>query len=378
MSPQRQLLYWLGGLAAILFALWLLSGVLAPFLIGMAVAYFLDPVCDRLERVGLSRTLATSLVTGFFVIAVALVLALLVPMVVGELTSLGRQVPGWIDLLRQRVVELSDTLRTEVDPAILERVRNYVESLQSKLSGWAAGLLRNVLSGGVALFNVLSLLLITPIVAFYLLRDWDALIAGADGMLPPAYADVIRLQVRKVDETLSGFVRGVGTVCLFLGAFYATALTIAGLDFGLVIGLMAGLVSFVPFVGATFGFVASVGMALLQFDGYVMVIVVAAIFFTGQFVEGNFLQPILVGDKVNLHPVWIIFALLAGGALLGFVGVLLAVPGAAVIGVAVRFFVNRYRATVLGVGDDPGDPATATRLLAQAAGQPAAAGKEAS
>jgi predicted PurR-regulated permease PerM len=264
------------------------------------------------------------------------------------------------------VVELSDTLRTEVDPAILGRITSYVESLQGKLSGWAAGLLRNVLSGGVALFNVLSLLLITPIVAFYLLRDWDRLIAQANNLLPPAYADVIRLQVRNVDETLSGFVRGVGTVCIVLGAFYATALTIAGLDFGLVIGLMAGLVSFVPFVGATLGFVASVGMALLQFDGYIMVIVIAAIFFTGQFVEGNFLQPILVGDKVNLHPVWIIFALLAGGALLGFVGVLLAVPGAAVIGVMVRFAVAHYRATVLGEGEDPGDPDTAKRLMGKA------------
>ncbi|MBK1697517.1 AI-2E family transporter [Rhodovibrio salinarum] len=369
MTPQRQLIYWLAGLGAILFAFWLLSNVLAPFLIGMAVAYFLDPLCDRLERLGLSRTLATSLVTAFFVIAVALVLALLVPMIVGELASLGKQVPGWIDLLRTRLVELSDMLRTEVDPAILERVRSYVEGLQGQLSSWAAGLLRNVLSGGVALFNVLSLLLITPIVAFYLLRDWDALVSAADRMLPPAYADVIRLQVQKVDETLSGFVRGVGTVCLTLGAFYATALTIAGLDFGLVIGLLAGLVSFVPFVGATLGFIASVGMALLQFDGYIMVFVVAAIFFIGQFVEGNFLQPILVGDRVNLHPVWIIFALLAGGTLLGFVGVLLAVPAAAVIGVAVRFFVNRYRATVLGVGDDPGDPATAARLRATVAGK---------
>jgi len=318
---------------------------------------------------GLSRTLATSLVTGLFLVAVALVLALLVPLIVGELSRLGQQVPGWVDLLRQRVIVLSDTLRTEVDPAVLERVRGYVEGWQSQLSSWAAGLLRNLLSGGVALFNVLSLLLITPIVAFYLLRDWDTLVQGANGMLPPAYADVIRLQVQTVDETLSGFVRGVGTVCLILGAFYATALTVAGLDFGLVIGLMAGLVSFVPFVGATLGFLASVGMALLQFDGYIMVIVVAAIFFTGQFVEGNFLQPILVGDRVNLHPVWIIFALLAGGALLGFVGVLLAVPGAAVIGVAVRFFVNRYRATVLGIGDDPGDPATAARLRAEAAGR---------
>jgi predicted PurR-regulated permease PerM len=366
MTPQRQLLYWLGGLAAIAGVLWLLNDVLPPFLIGMAVAYFLDPVCDRLQRLGLSRTLATTVVTAVFVVAVALVIGLLVPLVVGELAELGKQVPGWFDLARTRLLALSETLRTEVDPEVLARVRSYVEGLQGQLSGWAAGLLRDVLSGGVALFNVVSLLLITPIVAFYLLRDWDLLVDEADRLLPPAYAEVIREQAHKVDETLSGFVRGVGTVCLTLGTFYATLLTLAGLDFGLVIGLMAGAVSFVPFVGATLGFVASVGMALLQFDGYLMVLVVAGIFFAGQFLEGNVLQPTLVGDRVNLHPVWVIFALLAGGALLGFVGVLIAVPAAAVIGVGVRFFVGRYRATVLGQGPDPSDPQAAARRRGRA------------
>lgn len=203
------------------------------------------------------------------------------------------------------------------------------------------------------MFNLVALLLITPIVAFYLLRDWDRLIEQADRLLPPAYAEVIRAQVRAVDRTLAGFVRGVGTVCLFLGVFYATGLTLVGLDFGLLIGLGAGLISFVPYIGATIGAIASVGLALLQFDGYLMAAVVAAIFFSGQFIEGNILQPTLVGDRVGLHPVWVIFALLAGGALLGFVGVLVAVPAAAVIGVGVRFFVGQYRAKVLGEGEDP-------------------------
>jgi predicted PurR-regulated permease PerM len=353
MTPQRQLLYWLGGLGVFVLLLWLLNQVLAPFLIGMAVAYFLDPVCDRMERLGLSRTMATAVVTTVFIVVIALVLALLIPLVAGELVELAKQLPSYVEILRRRIVELSATLRTEIDPAILDQVRSALVGSQEKITNWAVGFAQNLLSGGVALFNLVALLLITPIVAFYLLRDWDRLIEQADRLLPPAYADVIRVQARNVDQTLAGFVRGVGTVCLFLGAFYATGLTIVGLDFGLIIGLGAGLLSFVPYVGATLGAVASIGMALLQFDGYVMPAVVAGIFFLGQFIEGNILQPTLVGDRVGLHPVWVIFALLAGGSLLGFVGVLIAVPAAAVIGVGVRFFVGQYQAKVLGQGPDP-------------------------
>ena len=194
----------------------------------------------------------------------------------------------------------------------------------------------------MAFANLISLLVITPVVAFYLLRDWDRLIARIDTWLPRDHAETIRERVREVDRTLAGFLRGQGTVCLILGLFYAIALSIAGLDFGLVVGLVAGLLSFIPYVGAIIGLVLSVGLALLQFDDWLRVAIVAGIFFVGQAVEGNFLTPKLVGESVGLHPVWIIFGLLAGGALFGFVGVLLAVPAAAVIGVGVRFALDRY------------------------------------
>jgi predicted PurR-regulated permease PerM len=207
---------------------------------------------------------------------------------------------------------------------------------------WGTNLLGQVISGGVAIANLISLLVITPVVAFYLLRDWDRIVARVDTWLPRGHAGAIREQAREIDRTLAGFLRGQGTVCLILGVFYAIGLTLAGLDFGLVVGLVAGLLSFIPYVGAIVGLVLSVGLALVQFDDWLRIAVVAGIFFVGQAVEGNFLTPKLVGESVGLHPVWIIFGLLAGGALFGFVGVLLAVPAAAVIGVGVRFALGRY------------------------------------
>jgi predicted PurR-regulated permease PerM len=192
------------------------------------------------------------------------------------------------------------------------------------------------------LINLVSLLVITPVVAFYLLRDWDRIVIQIDSWLPRRYAETIREQVRAVDATLAGFLRGQGTVCLILAIYYGLGLSLAGLDFGLVIGLVAGLLSFVPYVGAIVGLLLSVGLALVQFDAWLPIAIVAAVFILGQVVEGNFLTPKLVGESVGLHPVWIIFALLAGGTLFGFVGLLLAIPAAAVIGVGVRFALDRY------------------------------------
>ena len=344
---SRPLIWVLAGLGVFLALLWIFNAILAPFIIGMAIAYFLDPLCDRLERAGVSRTLATLLVTAGFVLSVALVLALVVPLVVNEVVQLAGRLPAWFEILRARVEDLAAELQAQVDPALMARLRAAVTESQARLAGWGAGLARDVLSGGVALFNVVSLLLITPIVAFYLLRDWDVLLRAGNRLLPPPYADTIRAQLREVDRTLSGFVRGVGTVCLFLGAFYGIGLSLVGLNFGLVIGLSAGLISFIPYVGSTLGLIAALGTAALQFDGYLYPAIVAAIFFTGQFIEGNILQPTLVGERVRLHPVWVIFAILAGGLVFGLVGVLIAVPVAAVIGVGVRFAVGEYRRTVI-------------------------------
>jgi predicted PurR-regulated permease PerM len=297
--------------------------------------------------VGLSRTLATLIVTLGFIVLLALLVALIVPLLVGEIIQLAEKLPAWFETLRAQISDLGESLQTRVDPAVMDQIRSVVVGSKERLASWATGIARDVLSGGFALFNVISLLLITPIVAFYLLRDWDRLLDEGDKLLPPAYAETIREQVREIDRTLSGFVRGTGTVCIALGTYYAIGLTVAGLDFGLVIGLTAGLISFVPYLGATLGLLAAVGTALVQFDGYLMAAVVAAIFLFGQFVEGNILQPTLVGERVRLHPVWVIFALLAGGLLFGFAGVLLAVPTAAVIGVLVRFAVSQYRRKVL-------------------------------
>ncbi|SDF82504.1 Predicted PurR-regulated permease PerM [Limimonas halophila] len=347
MTPPRQLI-WVGAALLFFFALiWAFQSILPPFVIGMAVAYFLDPVCDRLQAVGLSRTLATSVVTLLFIVLVGLVLGLIVPLVAGEVTQLFRQLPSYFEQLRARVVELSQLMEAQLDPFVLDQIQQFLTGSQERLTKWVTGIVRNVVTGGFALFHVLSLLLITPIVAFYLLRDWDVLMGEADSLLPPAYADTIREQLREVDRKLAGFVRGVGTVCLVLGAFYAIGLTAAGLKFGLVIGLVSGLISFVPFLGAFVGLLASVGMALAQFDSYLMVAVIAVIYFAGQFLEGNVLHPLLVGERVGLHPVWVIFAVMAGGVLFGLVGVLIAVPGAAVIGVGVRFAVQQYRTKVL-------------------------------
>ena len=207
---------------------------------------------------------------------------------------------------------------------------------------WATDIVAGVLSGGAAVANTLSLIIITPVVTFYLLRDWDNIAATVDGWLPRAQAPTIRELASEVDRTLAGFLRGQGTVCLLLGVFYAIGLTVAGLDFGLVIGLIAGLLSFIPYVGSIVGLLLSVGLAFLQFDDWLRVAVVAGIFFVGQALEGNVLTPRLVGGRVGLHPVWVIFAILAGGTLFGFVGVLLAVPVAAVIGVGTRFALTRY------------------------------------
>ena len=361
MSPARQMRIWL--VVAVLFflAVWLLSDILLPFVAGMAIAYFLDPVCDRLERAGLSRTLATVLVTAIFVILLLAVIGVAVPVLVGELLDFAERLPAIWDAARRNMMELVQSLEARMGASLVTEAQRSLSGSGDKVFGWAAEVLGKLVSGGAALVNLASLVFITPVVTFFLLRDWDRMVAKIDGLLPRQHADTIRDLARQVDATLAGFVRGQATVCLILGTFYALGLTLVGLEFGLLIGLMAGLISFIPFVGAIVGLVASVGLALIQFDDWTLIAATAGIFFAGQAIEGNFLTPKLVGDRVGLHPVWVIFGLLAGGSLFGFVGVLLSVPVAAIIGVGVRFALARYRASQLYGGGDRQAAASARR-----------------
>jgi len=345
MTAERQMRFWLIGLAVFAATLYLLSGVLLPFVAGMAVAYLLDPVCDRLERWGLSRGLATAVLTLLFLVLAVAALLLLVPLVAGQLVSLIENTPDYIDSLRGQFSHLIAGLESRIDPQLLERLRDAIAGSAGRSVEWATSMLGGVLTGGVAFVNLLSLLVITPVVAFYLLRDWDRIVTTVDSWLPRDHAVTIRRLAGEVDQRLAGFVRGQGTVCLSLGAFYAIGLSMADLQFGLVIGVVAGLLSFIPYVGAIVGMLLSVGLAMVQFDDWMRIAIVAGIFLVGQALEGYVLTPRLVGGQVGLHPVWVMFALLAGGALFGFVGMMLAVPTTAVIGVGVRFALASYLAS---------------------------------
>jgi len=341
---------WLIGLGLFGLALYVLRGVLLPFVAGMAVAYLLDPVADRLERWGLSRTLATATITALFVVVAVGALVVVLPLIQQQLIDFIARLPAYADAVREAVAPMIASLRDRLAPEDVARLNAAFSGLAQRIMGWGLAAVGGVWQSGLAIVNLLSLLFITPIVTFYLLRDWDRIVAHVDSLLPRAHAETIREQFRRIDETLAGFVRGQGLVCLLLGVAYATALTLAGLDFGLIVGLGTGLISFVPYFGAIIGLVVSVGVALIQFDDMLRVGVVVAIFVAGQILEGNLLTPKLVGERVGLHPVWVIFGALAGGSLFGFLGVLLAVPVTAVIGVLARFATERYMASPLYQG----------------------------
>jgi len=353
MTLATQSKIWGAALLVFVLILVLLKSILLPFVAGMAIAYLLDPLCDRLERFGWSRDAATVIVTAVFATAVILFLLLIVPLAVGEILSFVTSLPDLIsstyDRLMPYLIQLQQRLHL---PGATELSGMARERFGTALA-WLGGALQGVATQGLALANLLSLVVITPVVTFYLLRDWDKLVAKLDELLPRAHAATIREQTILVNQTLAGFARGQSMVCLTLAIYYSTALAIIGLPFGIVIGLIAGVLTFIPYVGSLTGFGVSMAIAIGQFQDPWWVLLVAAVFGVGQILEGNFLTPKLVGDRVGLHPVWIIFALLAGGALFGFVGLLLAVPVAAVIGVGVRFSITQYRESRLYLGHSP-------------------------
>ena len=345
MTRRERLSFWVALLFAFVLTLFILKSVLVPFAAGMAIAYFLDPLVDRCERLRMSRTAGSAVVLfGFFLAGLGCML-LLVPLVQAQAVLLATSLPGYLERLMAFADPIVGMAMMWLGDGGAQELN--LSTIVGKGGAWLISFAGQLLSGGAALANLLSLMVITPIVAFYLLRDWDRIVATVDGWLPRAQAETIREQARIIDETLASFVRGQGSVCIILGGFYAVGLTLAGLDFGIIIGLFSGLISFVPFVGSIFGGVLSIGLAAMQFESLTPIAIVAAVFVAGQAIEGNFLTPNLVGDAVGLHPVWVIFALLAGGALFGFLGILIAVPVAAVIGVLIRFGLSRYLASPL-------------------------------
>lgn len=354
MGIREKTWFWLVGLTVGVLLLYLLRGVLLPFVAGMAVAYFLDPVCDWLEAHGLGRSTATALVTAVFVIGLVVFLAFAIPLLVGQASGFLDRLPDYVASLREKIDPLLMVVMERLGPEQVAALKQGASGYTGDLVKWAGSVVGDVLLGISAFANIISLLVITPIVTFYLLRDWDRMVEKIDGLLPRGNRDMIHEQAKEVDRTLSGFVRGQVSVCVILGIIYATGLFFVGLDFGIVIGFVTGLVSFIPYFGMLAGFVIGMAVAIAQFHSIGHIALVALVFGIGQMIEGNLLTPKLVGEKVNLHAVWIIFALLAGGALFGFLGVLLAIPVAAVIGVLVRFSIARYlESPFFGAGGPP-------------------------
>ena len=343
---RQQVTYWGIAMAVFLLVMWALGNVILPFLVGGAIAYFLDPVADRLERLGLSRVLATVIIFVFLLGVVTVALLVIIPLLIQQTNDLIQSAPDLFNQLR--------TWLTERFPEVMDNgspLRQSLASIGETIQSRGGELLQQLLTSAAGVVNVLVFLVVVPVVAFYMLLDWDRLIARIDELLPRDHADTIRMLAGRIDRTLASFIRGQGTVCLILGTFYAVALMVVGLQFGLVVGLVAGLLTFIPYVGALVGGALSVGLALFQFWGdWWLIVAVAAIFQVGQMVEGNILTPKLVGSSVGLHPVWLIFALSAFGTLFGFVGMLVAVPVAAAIGVLVRFAIDQYQAGLLYQG----------------------------
>lgn len=352
MTPTRQAVAWTTGFAVFVLLLWQLGGVLTPFVAGMAIAYLLDPLADWLERRGASRALATTLLTVLFILVVLGAVLLLVPVVAGQARSLATALPSLIDAGWSWLGPWVEELRHRFDLPTGSELQQGLTSYAGSLGEWATGMLAGLASGGAVLLNIVSLLVITPVVSFYLLRDWDRLVATVDGWLPRDHAPTIRRLLAEIDRSIAGFLRGQLSVCVLLGLFYGLGLAALGIEGGLLVGLLAGLISFIPYVGSIVGFVASITLAAVQFGptDWWMLGLTAGLFAVGQFIEGNFLTPKLVGERVGLHPVWVIFALLAGGSLFGFLGVMLAVPVAAAIGVLTRFALAQYLASPLYAG----------------------------
>ena len=345
---KDQIKYWTIAASILLIFLWLLGDILLPFVLGAAIAYLLDPIVDRLERLGTGRVLGTILIlmAAFFVLF--FIFLLLIPLVIDQFRLLAAAAPDLVTSVQALVLNQIASISPESE-ALNSTVSNLSTMAQEKL-GIIFG---SVMASAISLIDVIMLMVITPVVAVYLLVDWDRILGKINELLPLDHASVVRSLASEIDSTLSAFVRGMIAVCLVLGIYYATALSLIGLEFGLIIGFIAGLVSFIPYVGALLGGILAIGLALIQFWGdFELVALVVGVFIVGQIFEGNILTPKLVGNSVGLHPVSLILALSLFGAFFGFIGLLLAVPLAASAGVILRFFIKKYKMSRLFLGEN--------------------------
>jgi predicted PurR-regulated permease PerM len=358
LHTNRHLTFWLVTAVLALGLVWLLSDILLPFVVGAAIAFFLNPLADRLAQMGLGRTGASALIIIVWALVLVFLLILLGPLIGDQLRQLAESLPGdmkrLMGLLQNAARNLLGARYEEIYAGLERGLAGMTQSWTTSV-GWAV---QRLWDRGLALVNLLSLIFITPVVAFYLLADWPRVVARIDEALPREHAPTIRSLAGEINDAIAAFVRGQGTICLILAVLYSVGLSLIGLRYGLLIGLAAGLMSFVPVIGGAFGFILASGVAIAQvWPDLTLLFKVAAVFAVISVVDSGILSPRIVGPRVGLHPVWLIFSVLAFGSLLGLVGVLIAVPVAAAIAVLVRFAVRLYLESEIYRGP-PSPPST--------------------
>jgi predicted PurR-regulated permease PerM len=351
MGYGRHLAFWVVTFVVLAAALWLLHDILLPFVAGIALAYVLAPVADRGERLGINRTVAALLIVGVFVVSLISLILLLVPLLLQQGTALISHIPGYVKRVRELVVDLNLPWLNWLGATDSGTT---LSDLVGQLATWLLSFSYSLWTGGKALVSFASVLIVMPVVTFYLIRDWHPMVDRVDSWIPVRQRETVRQLAREIDAAIGGFLRGQFGVCLFLGCYYAVGLMLAGLEFGLLIGLIAGVITFVPYIGSMTGLMIAASVAIAQFwPDWKRITLVIAIFLVGQFIEGNIVSPKFVGERVGLHPVWLIFAMFAFGYLFGFVGLLIAVPLGAAIAVLLRFGLRQYFASPIYTGDKP-------------------------
>jgi predicted PurR-regulated permease PerM len=355
MNLRNQVLIWIGFFVFIILALWIFRGILLPFVVGAALAYLLNPLVNQLQRWHFSRVWATVVVLLSILSIIVGLFFMLVPVIGQQIIELIQRAPSLYRDLQALVNQYSPEVSAWLGPDRAAEVERAINEIARNLLGFITRLPAELVNIGMSGVSVVAFIVVSPVVAFYLLLDWEGMIRGIDNLMPRDHKAEIKGILRDIDSSMAGVIRGQGSVLLIDAAFYATALSLIGLNFGLAVGIIGGLLSFIPFVGAIVGLGLSVGIAFVQFwPNLWMVALVCGIFLVWQFIEGNVLYPKMVGSSININPVWMMFALLALGALFGFTGLLLAVPMAAIASVLVRYAVRKYKGSSLYLGSSHG------------------------
>ena len=357
MTLRTQVLVWAGFTAFIILGVWLFRPILLPFVVGIALAYLLNSLVTIIQRTRIGRGWSTAVTMLIVIAGIVGIFFLITPLIVSQVTGLVVRLPGYVSDLQEVVRRWAPALTEWLGP---ERAAQLEASLAQFIGTgveFIGNLTAQIAQSGLTVLNTLAFIILTPVVTFYLLLDWESMVKGIDELLPREHRREIRQVLDQIDRSMAGVVRGYGSVILVLCVYYATALSLTGLNFGLVIGLITGLFSFIPFVGFLTGFTLSMGIALVQFSpNWWFVLIVFLVYMVGQFLEGNVLYPKLVGQSININPVWLMFALFAFAFLFGFVGLLLAVLLAAITATLTRYAIKRYKESALYHGERPLKP----------------------